>query len=538
MGNAKNATHRRFIRALASILTLFALLTPFCGARRVHASDGGGEYGGEIEETLASLTSASGADSVGGWVRTLGAGDEWYVLAIFRYDPTFDLSDYGRSALAAVGDALPGAVERQRYALALYAAGYGGNGFVTSTPSETVGEGGVMSLVFGLHLANNNIVGDESADGVIDRLLSARGGDGGWSVRSGASDVDVTAMAITALAPHISDRADVKDAVDGAFALLSSRQKESGGFSSYGVENAESAAQVMIALASVGRDPSSDTEFVKNGHSVADALAAYRLPDGTYSHTAGGGTNKTATAQALTALIACRLRSDGELFYVFDSPAAPPITDAPDTDSGADTSPPSAATAPSTDTDADTGTNTGTDTHHFPFRIIRIAAASAVAAVGICVTVVFIVRKRRPFDIAAVIAVTVVLAALILTVKIQSPDEYFSGTGEISDTVGTVSVSVVCPVSGKDSVIAPVSVGIAEGGAVLDALTEAARRAGILIELDAAGTYVRGIDGIREFDHGDLSGWKYSVNGEFPSVGCAEYRLSPGDVVVWEYVTE
>lgn len=50
--------------------------------------------------------------------------------------------------------------------------------------------------------------------------------------------------------------------------------------------------------------------------------------------------------------------------------------------------------------------------------------------------------------------------------------------------------------------------------------------------------YIEGINNIYEFDCGELSGWMYRVNGVFPSVGCDQYTLKPGDVVEWVYTCD
>jgi prenyltransferase beta subunit len=50
--------------------------------------------------------------------------------------------------------------------------------------------------------------------------------------------------------------------------------------------------------------------------------------------------------------------------------------------------------------------------------------------------------------------------------------------------------------------------------------------------------YVQGIDGLFEFDHGPLSGWVYSVNGQFPSGSAGTYVLSNGDKVAWLYTVD
>lgn len=47
--------------------------------------------------------------------------------------------------------------------------------------------------------------------------------------------------------------------------------------------------------------------------------------------------------------------------------------------------------------------------------------------------------------------------------------------------------------------------------------------------------YIRGIGNLYEFDCGDGSGWKYSVNGKLPGEGCSSYHLENGDNVVFFY---
>ncbi|WP_162165074.1 DUF4430 domain-containing protein, partial [Paenibacillus graminis] len=51
-------------------------------------------------------------------------------------------------------------------------------------------------------------------------------------------------------------------------------------------------------------------------------------------------------------------------------------------------------------------------------------------------------------------------------------------------------------------------------------------------------TYVVAIDGLKEFDRGPKSGWKYSVNGSDPGFSAGDYKLNNGDVLVWYYTTD
>lgn len=137
-------------------------------------------------------------------------------------------------------------------------------------------------------------------------LLGAQNSDGGFAVGDGyTSDVDVTAMVLSALAAHTSETG-VQAAVEKALTFLSGRQQADGGFVAMGAsdETAESAAQVVIALSALKLNAASDARFVKNGKSALDALLTYQSTDGSFSHTAGTGANTIATQQALEALSA------------------------------------------------------------------------------------------------------------------------------------------------------------------------------------------------------------------------------------------
>ena len=47
--------------------------------------------------------------------------------------------------------------------------------------------------------------------------------------------------------------------------------------------------------------------------------------------------------------------------------------------------------------------------------------------------------------------------------------------------------------------------------------------------------YIEGIGNLYEFDAGNLSGWLYCVNGNTPSVGCSQYKLTDNDKVEFLY---
>lgn len=148
-------------------------------------------------------------------------------------------------------------------------------------------------------------------DGLVAYILAQQLSDGGWALSGTSADPDVTAMALQALAPYRTGDETVDAAVDKGVQLLSDMQLSDGGYSSWGTLNSESCAQVLIALATLGIDPVSDSRFVKNGLTVLDALLSFAL-DGGFRHTADGERNDMATEQALCALTAYARLLDGK----------------------------------------------------------------------------------------------------------------------------------------------------------------------------------------------------------------------------------
>lgn len=256
------------------------------------------------------------------WIRetlpaSAGEGAEWYVLALTQSDTEYDFSEYAVSLTAYFSkETIPSAVERQRIALTLLALGAESD-IPRQVASESIGEQGVMSWVFGLHLVQNGAEDAKySAEEIVSEILARQLPDGGWAVSGEYADVDVTAMVLQALA---GQRDSCEEAIEKGIALLSEKQLPNGGYKSYGVEASESISQVIIALTALGIDPKTDGRFLKNGCSMLDAWKQFRLSDGSFSHTAGGQKNGYACQQALLALTALsRFESGKEGLYLFE----------------------------------------------------------------------------------------------------------------------------------------------------------------------------------------------------------------------------
>ena len=119
-------------------------------------------------------------------------------------------------------------------------------------------------------------------EGLVEYILGRELSSGGWAFSGSNADPDMTGMTIQALAPYYKSNTEVKTAGDRALDVMSGLQKADGGFASWGTVNSESCAQVICGLLDIGRDAGTDEAFVKNGHSVLDALMGF------YVASAGG----------------------------------------------------------------------------------------------------------------------------------------------------------------------------------------------------------------------------------------------------------
>lgn len=166
----------------------------------------------------------------------------------------------------------------------------------------------INGLVFGL-LALNSGNYTQDSYWLVQAILTQQNKDGSWSSSADTKpdgDVDMTAMALQALAPYYNEGDDttVNAAVDKALQWLSAKYKGKG------YTSAESCAQVVVALSALQLNANSDSSFVKTVDgaptSVLGDLLRYYLGEGQgFKHAASGKTaDQKATEQALYAMAA------------------------------------------------------------------------------------------------------------------------------------------------------------------------------------------------------------------------------------------
>lgn len=165
----------------------------------------------------------------------------------------------------------------------------------------------INGLVMGLLALNSrNYTSDTSW--LVQAVLAQQNEDGSWRASAetkSVGDVDMTAMALQALAPYYKDGGNetVNTAVEKALNWLSGKYQS-------GYDSSESCAQVVIALSALNLDANTDARFTKTVEgktlSVLGNLLQYRVAEnGGFKHQfADKAVNEMATEQALCAMAA------------------------------------------------------------------------------------------------------------------------------------------------------------------------------------------------------------------------------------------
>ncbi|MBR5368335.1 MAG: DUF4430 domain-containing protein [Lachnospiraceae bacterium] len=441
--------------------------------------------------------------------------------------------------------------------------------YISQTVEDSVGKLGVMSLAYGLHLAGNGHVGTEYPVGrILDELMSLRHEDGGWSVMGQYSDVDVTAMVLQSLAvmrdtlqPQVlssagssedDNREEVlkqyettEDGIRTGLAFLSGKQNETGDFAGFGSDNAESTAQVLIALSSLGIDGASAPEFVKNGHSVIDGIMRYRLPDGSFAHIPGGDSNPTATSQVFTAMASYICYKEGSIYYRIDR------FKALSRESSDAENPKTEEHIQESTEESEVGSKDSLNSEAVDIAGILYIGILGIAVLASVLLVIF--KKRNPKNFIFVLIVAGLAATAVFFSDFATGTDYYRSETLEGEVAGEVTFTIRCDtIAGLgDSEFIPedgcilkeTTYAFAQDETVYDILVRAIKDNKLHMEKKKTGSgprdyYICGIANIYEYDWGELSGWMYYVNGESPSVGCGEYRVKDGDRIEWLYTRE
>ncbi len=166
-------------------------------------------------------------------------------------------------------------------------------------------------------------------------------------------------------------------------------------------------------------------------------------------------------------------------------------------------------------------------------------------------------------DILIIGFVVLLIAVIFSGTKIQSVEDYYqTHIDDITEESETVFITIEATTvldnldqldaTLKDEKYVPKDGMILEESeyvlrkddTVFDLLKRATRHNQIQLDFQGASdnsfksAYIKGINHLYEFSCGELSGWMYEVNGEFPDHGVSRYELVDGDKVALRYTCD
>ncbi|NLP30351.1 MAG: hypothetical protein GX363_04385 [Clostridiales bacterium] len=234
-------------------------------------------------------------------------GGEWLILGLTRsgFDLPHGYIDKYYGNLEDLFIQKQGEITRNKYSdysriiLALTAIGKdvsnvaGYNPLEKLDDFESVKKQGINGPQFALIAKNSGGYDLSSEKALLNYILDKELPGGGFCLSGSIADPDITAIAIQAISAY-KDQKEIKEVIDRALDKLLEME----------LDNAESLSQAIIALTSMGIDPE------KYGY--VTSLLNYRLKDGSFRHELKGDSDFMPTEQALLALAAYKLFTNGE----------------------------------------------------------------------------------------------------------------------------------------------------------------------------------------------------------------------------------
>lgn len=551
-------------------------------------------YSEYLKKALANIKKKVPTPTIG------SSSGEWAVLALARgnadvlnsyYDGYYDrVVAYVRDNISSGKLNADKSTDNARIALALTAIGedptsVGGHNLLTALDDVTYDlKQGINGPIWALIALDSKNYTSSSRDQLIKAILDGRTNDGGWALDGNATDVDMTAMAIQALAPYYESDETVKAAVDTALTWLSTKQSSDGGFSSWGNANAESCAQVIVALSALNIDADTDSRFVKNGHSALENLLTFEQADGSFLHTLPGSdkdNNQMSSEQGTYALVAYDRFKTGKnsLYNMTDvvkreDASAQEVIDMINQIGYVDESSYNAIAEArnaynklsAADKEKVTNYNTLTAAETSYKAILKQKQTDQYKALKAHYDDL-LNDKTKKYGTAAKKKLASILQQAQTDMNAAESCERVTAIYEKAitdlDAVKPGDIEVTFRLIGAleatqdvdlttDSYlpeyvtwVPTTTYALQENATVYDLFTEAMSDAGLRY-IGAESNYVSTIYApsclggyaLSEFTNGKKSGWMYTVNGTHPNQGLKNWTLKDGDVVIWHYVND
>ena len=462
---------------------------------------------------------------------------------------------------------------------------------------------------------------------LVSLLVGQQLADGSFTYFAGGSgDVDLTAMAIQALAPY-DEKQEVKAAIDKALQWLSEEQLANGGYKSWGADCSESVAQVICALVSLGKDPATEADFIKEEGNLLTRLSAfYDETTGGFKHTEKAKVSMASTQQAAYALVSYTrfLAGQTSLYDMSDieeyfgvaiskyyevEESTQPVTISLEKEQAREEI---TINQKSTKTEATLDVSACKEalpSIHIQNEVVEVDLPKGTSLLEGTASLQLptIVEDTKELtdvtlELQKLIDSKKNVSKIVQYINLGSPSQTIQFNQKIKlifknaagnqaaykDYAGKVyaitklkadasksGYNEVCYDRGEDLIIetnhltgyivyAVKDVSVSDGGDISknetvkisverktiglsdlyngkvkyeqgDTVYDALVKTGLNLEGDSS--YVAGIAGLREKQHGAGSGWMVTVNGEFINCSVGDYKVSPNDTIRWQYTT-
>lgn len=284
-------------------------------APSVNGNNGNNGNNKPIVQPISSATLNKSISSVGGYVMKEKIG-EWEVIAMKqtgRKIPASYLQNVIKQVTQNQGQ-FHKITDTERYVLGILAAGgdptnIEGYNLVKEIYNGNVTKQGLIGVAYAL-VALDSAHFQIPASAVWTReklenyLLEKQNKDGGWAWdESSTSDIDTTAMILSAFAPY-KNQANMKVKIDKAVQYLSKQ------YLGHKINNSTTASQVVIALSSLGIN-ASEGLFADSKSNLLQYLLSFQNKDGGFGWKSGDSSDPVSSTQGFQALAAYQLYTKG-----------------------------------------------------------------------------------------------------------------------------------------------------------------------------------------------------------------------------------
>ena len=434
-------------------------------------------------------------------------GDEWTVHALLRAGGKIDetiLNQYYDSIVQNMPKVVEGnvATDYERIAIALQIMGkeirdVGGHNLEELIYNNKYLTGDLMNLTWALisldmknTQISKNVIARDTLISNMKKFQIADNGGFSTSLISPYPTVDVTCMVLQALEPYKESNAEAKDMIEKAFQYL--KNEWNGNRSNF--VSSESYSQYILTLTTYKIDPLNSEYGTAEDNAISYLMNNYYLEEGFFSNSFNKKINQKSNEQAYEALTSyVQYKNGEETYWKLPSTEKPdPEPEKPDPEKP---EPPA------------------------PEKPVEVGTVKLTIMDG------FLKDQVRFIPVMDNKNASLTLFGKEAFENMQSK---------------LLSKEAVIPTKGM---ILNEEVTIYSNDTASSILQRVCKEKGIELKLRDLENYIEALDGLSEFSRGHESGWKYSVDGVFPTFGIKDCSVADGDVkngslITVEYTNE